>query len=146
MTMEIIYNTNYENGREICHSFKDGDITAIKKMALDMSRIVPKDVVLVPIPSRYGYATTTLILAKEIAKISNSPVADILKGFCRQSNYLSKKEGHPLTIDDLGFHKIQSTDLTPCFIDNVYDTGITMLSAYNAFGKGIGLVYSMVLP
>lgn len=143
--MDILFESHYyQGGRTLCRLFKEGNQDAIKTMAVAMSRLVPPGVVLVPIPSRYGYATDTLTLASEIAKLAKVPVADILKGYCRQSNYFAKKEGHPLSIDDLGFHKTGNTDLTPCFIDNVYDTGVTMQSAYKAFGKGIGLVYSVV--
>ena len=87
---------------------------------------------------------TTLQLANEISILTGTPVADILKGNNRQSNYFAKKEGHPLNTEDLGFYKVKDTDMMPCFIDNVYDTGVTMKSAYNAFNRGIGLVYSAV--
>lgn len=140
--MEIRYISLYQDGRTLCHLFKEGDSKAISIMAMEMAALVPSNVVLVPIPSRHGYATHTLVLANEISKLTDTPVANILKGFDRQSNYSSKKTGHPLTIEDLGFYKTQDINLTPCFIDNVYDTGITMESAFNAFGKGICLVYS----
>lgn len=143
--MKLLFSTNYyEGGRTLCHLFKEGDMEAIASMAKEMANLVPSGVVLIPIPSRHGYATTTLLLANEIAKLTGTPVADILKGEDRQSNYFAKKEGHPLKQEDLGFRKTADVELTPCFVDNVYDTGVTMQSAYNALGKGIGLVYSVV--
>lgn len=142
--MKIIFKTYYNQGdsRTLCHLFKEGSMEAIHIMAERMSLLVPSESILIPVPSRYGYATNTLILANEIARISGSPVADILKGVNRESNYIAKKQGHPLHINDLGFYKTGDTSLTPCFVDNVIDTGVTMNAALKVFGYGVGLVYS----
>lgn len=142
--MKILFTTYYHQGdsRKLCHLVKDGDEEAIRIMAERMCQLVPSDSILVPIPSRYGYATSTLRLADEIARLTGTPVADILKGNNRESNYLAKKQGHPLHVEDMGFHKTGDIDLTPCFVDNVCDTGVTMKAAFDVFGCGLGLVYS----
>lgn len=140
--MEILFNTYYKQGRKLSHLVKAGDKEAIRTAASQMAGLVPEGVVLVPIPSHLGYATSTLELANEISRQTGAPVADILKGERRASNYESKKNGHPLKVEDLGFRKIHDTDLTPCFVDNVYDTGVTMESAFLAFNRGVGIVYA----
>lgn len=140
--MEILFNTYYRKGRKLSRLVKKGDSAAIKEMALEMSSIVPENVVLVPIPSHIGYATFTLELSHEISRLTGTPVADILRGKSRISNYTAKKMKSPLSVEDLGFEKISDTELTPCFVDNVCDTGVTMRSAFMAFNRGIGMVYA----
>lgn len=141
--MEILFNTYYRQGRWIAHRVKEGDMEAIRLAAERMAPLVPEGSALVPIPSRLGYATATLLLAEEISRLTGAPVADILKGESRASNYESKKQGHPLKVEDLGFRKVGDTDLTPCFVDNVCDTGVTMASAFLALKRGVGLVFAM---
>lgn len=140
--MEILFNTYYMQGRKLSLLVKRGDDEAIRTVAEQMASLVPEGVALVPVPSHLGYATVTLDLANEISRLTGAPVADILKGYNRPSNYLSKKNGHPLKVEDLGFRKVGETDLIPCFVDNVCDTGVTMRSAFLAFNRGVGLVYA----
>lgn len=86
-----------ECSRVICHAIKENDKAAIVAAAYKMADCLPENssLVLVPAPSRKGYATNTLFLAEMIARISGAEVADVLKGRERASNYESKKEGHP---------------------------------------------------
>lgn len=136
-----------ESSRIICHAIKDNNMAAIIAAAYEMADCLPSasDVVLVPAPSRKGYATNTLLLADMIAKISGAEVADVLKGRERASNYLAKKEGHPLNSSDMSFYL---TDNLPegkvvVFVDNVVDTGATAFAAASVLGSCVVLSYAM---
>lgn len=104
-----------------------------------MSRIIPRNAVLVPTPSHNGNATTTLLLANEIARITGRPVADVLKGKVRDRQYDAKKKGSTLTAGDMGI-AMKGTlpkGVVPIVIDNVIATGNTAKACLDALGKGM---------
>ncbi len=87
------------------------------------------------------------ILARAISEHSNGniPVANVLKGINRVSNYQAKKDGHPLSAEELGFHQVRTLpkEKVPYLLDNVVDTGTTAKAAVKALGGGIVLSYAM---
>lgn len=110
-----------------------------------MAQCLPENCILIPAPSRHGYALQTLELAYEISKISGSEVYDVLKGNARRANYECKKEGHPLSMAELGFRLDGSLPegKVAVFIDNVVDTGTTAMAAANVLGSCVVLSYAM---
>ena len=124
------------DGTQYHIGLKEGDIGAIKYAAQKMADLIPPNSVLVPMPSHKGYATDTLLLAKEIQKITKTPIADILKGKSRMSLYSAKKMGVPIDSNYLGFRKVGDvpSGYNPVLIDNVVDTGLTAKSALEAIG------------
>ena len=136
--------------RSVAHGIKDGDRQAIITAARAMKRSIPENrrITLVPIPSRKGFSTTTLLLAEEIlnqCKGKDITVIDALRGNERQSLYDAKKQGNVnFGSSWFGFHLIKDipkdTDLY--FVDNVESTGATMKAAIEACGRGRGLVYA----
>ena len=143
---DIMYCHDYysEPGvREIAHAMKRGDSMAIHKAAKDMAEFVNQDDILVPIPSRNGRATTTLLLARAIAKISGSKVANILSGNDRQALYDLKKDGGKVNDDFFGYRtKRNPKKSNVVLIDNVYATGATANAASNSFNNARVLVYA----
>lgn len=125
-----------DDNNHIAHGIKEGDIGAIKYAAQKMADLIPPNSVLIPMPSHKGYATDTLLLAKEIQKITKTPIADILKGKSRMSLYSAKKMGVPIDSTYLGFKKVGDipSGYNPVLIDNVVDTGLTAKSALETIG------------
>lgn len=143
--MRLLYCCNYyPDGRELAHRVKDGDLEAIQQVARIMAPMVPNGVVLVPMPSHFGMATDMLDLAMAIGRITENSVENILRCCSRESMYYLKKQGVDISGRDLGMYKTQEPSATPCIIDNVYDTGVTMKNALKVFGEGIGLVFAKV--
>lgn len=145
----------YNAGRYLCHKFKDGNKEAVLQMAKEMAEIVVNEKMdadnccLVPIPSHNGRATTTLILANEIGRLTGLEVCDYLHRLCLRSQYEEKKKGCPMQWFELEMFRISDTRKTPLFVDSVLDTGATMEAAYQAFYsggvfKGCSLVYAKV--
>lgn len=151
-----VYDTYTPSAKEISHKVK-GESTvglpipeAERDMALDiaardMARLLPSNVVLVPIPSHKGYATDTLLLAKRIAVLAHCKVSDILKGKDRTSSYLAKREGKVLTDEDYGFYLTETPPTRVVYIDNVISSGSTARAVYNIH-LGIFLVYVCLKP
>lgn len=131
----------------LCHKLKDNDPQAIEYCARQLAKMLPKNAVIVPIPGHYGYAVQTLYLARTISEHSNGniPVANVLKGINRVSNYQAKKDGQPLSAEELGFHQVRTLPKgkVPYLLDNVVDTGTTAKAAVKALGGGIVLSYAM---
>ena len=132
----------------LCHQLKENDTQAIDYCARQLAKMFPKNAVIVPIPGHHGYADQTLHLARAISAHSNGciPVANILKGKDRNSNYQAKKDGHPLTAEQMGFRKvgILPDGKIPYLLDNCVDSGETAKAAYNAIGnQGFVLSYAM---
>ena len=122
--------------RELAHGVKDSDPEAIKEVARIMSKFIPDNSIIVPMPSRSGHSTTMLKLAEAISSIRGGSVevVDAIKGLPRASQYDSKKRGEPLTIKDMGFKStIDLPAERPVFvIDNVVASGATGLAAIKA--------------
>ena len=131
----------------LCHKLKENDPQAIDYCARQLAKMLPKNAVIVPIPGHYGYAVQTLYLARAISEQLNGniPVANVLKGINRLSNYQAKKDGQPLSAEELGFHQVRTLPKgkVPYLLDNVVDTGTTAKAAVKALGGGIVLSYAM---
>ena len=117
--------------------------TAIGLAASAMSPLVPEGSILVPIPSRYGYATDTLLLAKRIAEMSGAEVKDVLKGRRRMSSHEAKARGMILTPEDFGFYLTEDLEGRIVYIDNVIASGQTARAVHN-LKAGMFLVYVCV--
>lgn len=131
----------------LCHKLKENDPQAIAHCARQLAKMLPENAVVIPIPGHHGFALQTLYLARAINKQSDGiiPVANVLKGNSRVSNYQAKIEGHPLTSSELCFRQVAPLpkDRVPYLLDNVVDTGTTAKAAINALGGGIVLSYAM---
>ncbi|MBQ9173732.1 MAG: phosphoribosyltransferase [Bacteroidales bacterium] len=135
--IHVIGARPYESVRELCHRVKDNDDNAIREAAHYLAGQVPERALIVPIPSRWGFATNTLQLARMTVLFAGKrcTYANILKGDFRESLYDLKKAGTDIKGIDLGlrFHsdakKILTTariDKRPIILlDNVIDTGTT---------------------
>lgn len=131
----------------LCHKLKENDPRAITYCARQLVKMLPENAVVVPIPGHHGFALQTLYLARAINEQSGGiiPVANVLKGNSRMSNYQAKKEGSLLPAEELGFRQVAPLPKgkVPYLLDNVVDTGTTAKAAINALGGGIVLSYAM---
>lgn len=126
---------------------KIGDEQAIN---IATQRMVPllargKPWVLVPIPGHHGYAEDTLKLCNAISMSTGIPVRDVLRGNDRESNYQAKKNGRPLTEEQMGFRQVKALPIgyIPVAIDNCVDTGTSAKAAIHALGKGLVMAFAM---
>ena len=123
----------------LCHKLKENDPQAITYCARQLVKMLPENAVVVPIPGHHGFALQTLYIARAINEQSGGiiPVANVLNGNSRMSNYQAKKE--------LGFRQVAPLPKgkVPFLLDNVVDTGTTAKAAINALGGGIVLSYAM---
>lgn len=131
--------------RSLAHSMKSNDKECIHKAARIIAPLIPQGSCIVPVPGRKGYADHTLILANEIRKLTGIPVADILVGKSRMSQYEAKRNGNGLLETDLGFYRIGAipNGLEPIALDNVIGTGLSGKAAIHALGKGTVLALAM---
>jgi predicted amidophosphoribosyltransferase len=129
----------------VAHKLKEGDTDAFDYAARQMSKLLPKNAVLVPIPGRHGTPDQTLKLCRNIASYTHLPILDALRGKDRESQYEAKYKGRSLTEEQLGYRRIATmpTGRIPYLIDNVVDTGTTAKAAVKALGGGIVLSYAM---
>ena len=131
----------------LCHKLKENDPQAITYCARQLVKMLPENAVVVPIPGHHGFALQTLYLARAINEQSGGiiPVANVLKGNSRMSNYQAKKEGYLLPAEELGFRQVAPLPKgkVPYLLDNVVDIGTTAKAAINALGGGIVLSYAM---
>ena len=131
----------------LCHKLKENDPQAINFCARQLAKMLPENAVIVPIPGHHGFALQTLYIARAINEQSGGiiPVANVLKGNSRMSNYQAKKEGSLLPAEELGFRQVAPLPKgkVPYLLDNVVDTGTTAKAAINALGGGIVLSYAM---
>ena len=143
----IISATHYYEGnnREIAKRMKVGETEALDCAALTMIPLIPRHSVLVPIPGHEGKAKQTLQLCKAISSYTGIPVADVLQGKSRESNYDAKHEGKGLTEKDMGFRKVSQLPegKIPVYVDNVVDTATTTKAAYHAAGKGMVVTFAI---
>lgn len=131
----------------LCHKLKENDPQVIEYCARQLAKMLPENAVIVPIPGHHGFAFQTLYLARSISEQSNGniPVANVLKGVNRVSNYQAKKGGQPLSAEELGFCQVCALPKgkVPYLLDNVVDTGATAKAAVKALGGGIVFSYAM---
>lgn len=144
----VLSNNRYYSGhnRELAHSLKDGNASAIEQAAMAIRSIFDSwdNIAIVPIPSHNGYATYTLKLAEALGQ---GHVYDVLRCNAREPLYDLKKRGEKVTSDDLGFYAIGSipAEMDVVFLDNVVASGTTAIAAYNAIGRGLMATYAIDL-
>ena len=123
------------------------DKDAINYAARNMAKLIPfSNAVLVPMPGHTGLPTNAMQLARAIASYTGLPVVDAIQGKSRESNYLAKHAGHPLTESQMGLFQVEDLPKgrVPVIIDNCVDTGTSAKAAYHALGnKGVVLTYAM---
>ena len=129
----------------ISHDLKNADNNAIQYAARKMAALVPPNSVIVPIPNHQGKARENMSLAIAVAQQSHSAIANVLVGRERESNYLMKKLGTPLTEEQMGFRMIAPVPQgkTLVIVDGVVDTGTSARAAVHALGGGIVLSFAM---
>jgi len=129
----------------LSHELKKGDVAAIDYAARAISRLLPSNAVIIPMPGHKGKPDQTMHLARAIASYTRLPVLDALRGKERESQYEAKRNGRPITEDQMGFRKISPlpSNRVPYILDNVVDTGTTAKAAVRALGGGIVISYAM---
>ena len=125
--------------QKLAHGVKTRDPKVIAEVADLIAPLIPKDAVLVPAPSHTGKATDMLDLAQAISERTGAPIADVLTGIERDSQYAAKKAGKPLSASELGISMQGELPegKIPVVIDNVVDSGNTAEACIQALGKGI---------
>lgn len=133
---------------QISKRIKNGDMAAISIAAYDMAKYVPDNAVLIPMPGHEGIVTDntdTMLLAKELARITGKPVIAALEGNNRESRYKAKLENRKgVTAEEMGFRQVQDLPegAIPIIIDNVVSFGETAKAAINAIPGGSVLSYT----
>lgn len=137
-------NYRADHRDETAHAMKNGEHWAIARAAAEMVRYIPKNAVLIPMPSHTGNATYTKELCTMIARETSAEVRDILKGAKRETLYNLKKQGRRIMPQKLGFYVTEQppTDKRILIIDNVVATGTTATAAVRAIGGGIVFAYA----
>ena len=125
---------SYAAVRHLAHDVKAGDLDAIDRAALLMSKYVPPRSVLIPIPQHSGKAEYTLKLANRIAQLSKATVIDVLSMAKRDTTlYVQKQRGANINNLNLGFSVHYDPSIAQqlksarnvILIDNVIDSGLT---------------------
>lgn len=137
-------NYRKEGRSETAHAMKNGERWAIFKAAAEMVKYIPKNAVLIPMPSHTGKATYTKELCRLIARDTAAEVCDILRGKERETLYNLKKQGRHILPKKLGFYVTQEppTGKRLLIIDNVVATGTTATAAVCTLGGGIVFAYA----
>lgn len=147
-----VYDSYTPAAKEIAHKIKGETISgepcgekaqmqAIAIAASNMARLVPKGSIIVPIPGHHGYATDTLLLAREIARYAKVECRDILKGKDRESSHHAKLNGS--SVNDFGFYLTEEVNAPIVYVDNIIASGATA-RAVNEVKAGTFLVYVCV--
>ncbi len=137
--------------REIAKALKTGDPEAIETAAEKMSRYVPDNAVLIPMPGRSGKLTEdswTVKLANAIGERTGRPVVLALEGAERGSRHEAKAIGElGASQEELGFHQVEEIPegTFPIFVDNIVGKGVTADAAREAMGGGMTLAYTKSL-
>jgi len=129
----------------LAHAVKSGSDDAVRRAVRLMAPLVPSHAVLVPAPSHTGAATDMLILANALSEETGAPVADVLKGDARTSQYdMKKATGRPMAADAMGIHMAGALPegFLPVVIDNVVHSGNTAEACVKALGRGVVLALS----
>lgn len=131
--------------RMMAHALKDGNWSTVIEAAYLMAPLVPKNAVLIPMPSHSGYADAMLKLAKAISWISGAEVLDVLKGKQRKTVYELKRNGKKVSASDLGYYTTASIPegKVAVVVDNVCDTGLNATAAANAIGGCVLITYAV---
>ena len=125
------YNT--DDLRKLAHRVKKGDSAAIADAGRRLAKILPKNAVLVPMPSRTGESTTMRALADAIAANADGvTVVDALRSNPHESSYERKKRGdEPEEVEMRRVAEIPK-GREVYVVDNVIDTGATYGAAVRA--------------
>ena len=142
MRKEFFPKEYYSDGAsELCHAVKNGNSSAISRMAAEMALAVPPNAVLIPAPQHCGKAVYTLELCRKIAARTGATVCDILRCVPHESLYSARKRGHS---PELEFYLDGLLLDGPCFfVDNVISTGKTFGAAAKVIGQISPLVYAV---
>gem|GEM_PF-5313572 len=133
---------------DIAKRIKTNADNAVVRAAADMSRFVPENAVLVPMPPHGGKVTKdtdTMILADAISVLTGKPVMAALEGDARESRYTAKHSGRKgVQAEDMGFRRVADIPQgkIPVIIDNVVGTGETAKAAVRAMEGGLVLSYA----
>ena len=144
------YSASPYKGRaiQISKRIKNGDMAAISIAAYDMAKYVPDNAVLIPMPGHEGIVTDntdTMLLAKELGRITGKPVLNALEGISRESRYAAKLQNKKgVTAEEMGFRKIMELPegTIPMIIDNVVSVGETAKAAITAIPGSSVLSYT----
>lgn len=131
--------------RIMAHALKGGKWSTVLEAAYMMAPMVPRNAVLIPMPSHSGHADAMLKLASAISWITGAPVMDVLQGKRRRPVYDMKKCGKRVTADSLGYRLTASLPegKVAVVVDNVCDTGVNAFAAANAIGGCVLLTYAV---
>lgn len=131
----------YRQGMQaLAHGIKQGDKDSINRAATLIAPLVPADAVLVPAPSHRGTADTMLMLANAVSAQTGTPVADVLKGGIRNSQYEAKRAGGyviPSAAMGIYLEGDLPSGKMPVVIDNVVNTGNTAEACIRALNGGV---------
>lgn len=135
---------------KITKAIKEGDMKAISLAASEMAKYVPDNAVLIPMPGHTGIVTDntdTMLLAKELSRITGKPVINALEGNARDSRFVSKrKKGahNAVTAEEMGFRQVQELPegSIPMIVDNVVAVGETAKAAIDAIPGSSVLSYT----
>lgn len=129
--------------RETAKLLKRKDPEAIATAAEAMSKQVPDNAVLVPMPGHDGIVKEddwVMALTNAIAERTGRPVVVALEGAEHESRQKAKSRGERgASQEELGFRKVAEIPegTIPIFIDNVVGKGVTADAAREAMGGGI---------
>lgn len=129
-----------DGARELSHKVKSHDLYACTEMARIIAEKIrlPANAVLIPVPSRHGYATNNLTICTALAKITGSKISDCLSGKARESLYALKKSGQSIPADFLHItFNGPEPDGALFLFDAVVDSGATMQSCRALFKTNI---------
>lgn len=125
-----------EENIRITKAIKEGDMEAISKAAVKMAKYVPDNAVLIPMPGHTGIVnenTDTMLLAKELSRITGAPVLNALEGSERKSRFASNNR-KAITAEVMGMRQVKDipAGYFPMIIDNVVSVGETAKAAIEA--------------
>lgn len=132
---------------EVARLIKDKNPEALWIAAIEMSQLVPKNAVLIPMPPHTGTVTEdtdTYALAQKISQLTGRPVINALASDEHISRRKAKLDNIKMTAEEMGFRQVMDIPdgTIPYFIDNVVGGGLTAKAAHDAFGSGITLAYA----
>lgn len=118
---------------KLARALKTGYSEIICQAASLMVNMVGPNAVLIPIPSHEGRASYTLHLARELSRLTDATIADILMCKPHESSYELKHQGRVLKAEEMGFKLMEPliTDRHVILVDNVIASGNTAKAAIN---------------
>lgn len=136
--------------KQLAKGLKAGDEEAIRIAAFKMAPLMPKNGVLIPMPSHDGQENFTTKLCKLLSEITSLPMCDALTCEPHESLCEPKKravaDGSPLPYPEVLMMKRKVYSLPegiPVIIDNVIASGTTAVAALNALRNVNGMVWAV---